>query len=343
MKYIGKGYKSSLKAFNDFEQKCNEIHNFKYSYDKFEYLNNNTKSIIMCPNHSEFTQRPSDHLQGKGCPECAEINRRNARKIDQSEFLQSCKKVHKDRYLLNNVVYTGIKNKIIVTCRVHGDFTIGAETFRKGQNCPQCASIKRNRTKTKSLETFIKEASNKHNNFYDYSLVRYVSDRTPVTIICPDHGAFEQTPNAHLAGKSCSLCTKNVGGFKPTLDSYFYYLKVRTKDIVAYKIGITNHSIKKRYTLRDRAKIEVLYFLKMSSGYEARRLETYLKRKYSEFRYQGKNILKDGNSELYDKDILKYDSYRVELRAIELALKTSTSPTTFTQAAKLVDKIEKTI
>ena len=46
---------------------------------------------------------------------------------------------------------------------------------------------------------------------------------------------------------------------------------------------------------------------------------------------------------IYKQSITIVDSYRVELRAIELALQTSTSPTTFTQAAKLVDKIEKTI
>ena len=44
---------------------------------------------------------------------------------------------------------------------------------------------------------------------------------------------------------------------------------------------------------------------------------------------------------IYKQSLTIVDSYRVELRAIELALNTSTSPTTFTQAAKLVDKIEK--
>lgn len=337
MKYIGKGYKSSLKAFNAFEQKCSILHNFKYSYDEFEYLNNNTKSTIICPLHGKFEQKPSDHLEGKGCSKCAEINRGNTKRIDKSKFIQSCIKVHKNRYVLDNIVYTGIKNKIIVTCRIHGDFNISAEAFRRGQNCPHCAHIKRNRTKTKSLETFIKQANKVHNNFYNYSLVKYTSTKTLVTIICPDHGEFQQTPNAHLVGKSCSLCTKRVGGFKPTLDSYFYYLKVKTEDTITYKIGITNHSIKKRYTLKDREKIEVLCFLKMSSGYEARKLETYLKRKYSEFRYQGKNILKDGNSELYTKNILEYDSYRVELRAIELAIASSEAGMDFAAASTIVD------
>lgn len=46
---------------------------------------------------------------------------------------------------------------------------------------------------------------------------------------------------------------------------------------------------------------------------------------------------------IYKQSLTIVDSYRVELRAIELALNTSTSPTTFTQAAKLVDKIEKTL
>ena len=40
-------------------------------YDLLNYVDNTTKIRIICPIHGEFTQRPNNHLQGNGCPHCA--------------------------------------------------------------------------------------------------------------------------------------------------------------------------------------------------------------------------------------------------------------------------------
>ena len=50
----------------------------------------------------------------------------------------------------------------------------------------------------KTTEQFIKETKIIHGNKYDYSLVDYKGSKTKVKIICPIHGAFEQTPSNHL-------------------------------------------------------------------------------------------------------------------------------------------------
>lgn len=57
-------------------------------------------------------------------------------------------------------------------------------------------------------ENFLRKANEKHNNKYDYSLMNYVNSNTPITIICPLHGAFERTPSSHLSGSGCPICTK---------------------------------------------------------------------------------------------------------------------------------------
>lgn len=58
------------------------------------------------------------------------------------------------------------------------------------------------------LEQFIKKAEEKHNGKYDYSQVVYVNSRTKVTIVCPDHGVFEQLPSSHLQGNGCPKCAR---------------------------------------------------------------------------------------------------------------------------------------
>lgn len=58
----------------------------------------------------------------------------------------------------------------------------------------------------KTQEDFIKKAIEIHNDYYDYSKVKYVKTSLKVKILCPIHGEFEQTPNKHLVGQGCKLC-----------------------------------------------------------------------------------------------------------------------------------------
>jgi len=63
--------------------------------------------------------------------------------------------------------------------------------------------------KRKTTAQFVTEAAILHNNIYDYSLVNYTNRNNKVTIICPIHGEFEQTPNGHLKGYGCYECGRD--------------------------------------------------------------------------------------------------------------------------------------
>ena len=64
--------------------------------------------------------------------------------------------------------------------------------------------------KKSNTEEFIKKAKKVHGNKYDYSKVNYINNHTNVTIICPEHGEFEQTPKGHLRGQGCPKCNGGV-------------------------------------------------------------------------------------------------------------------------------------
>ena len=51
-----------------------------------------------------------------------------------------------------------------------------------------------------TTEEFISKAREVHGDRYDYSKVEYKNAKTKVKIICPIHGVFEQSPDAHLHG-----------------------------------------------------------------------------------------------------------------------------------------------
>ena len=60
---------------------------------------------------------------------------------------------------------------------------------------------------------FITKARMVHGIKYDYSSVDYKGSKTKVSIICPIHGAFEQTPDKHLNGRcGCPACAGNSCG-----------------------------------------------------------------------------------------------------------------------------------
>ena len=49
---------------------ANEKHNGKYDYHKVKYVKSTIKVCIICPEHGEFLQKPTYHIQGQGCPKC---------------------------------------------------------------------------------------------------------------------------------------------------------------------------------------------------------------------------------------------------------------------------------
>jgi hypothetical protein len=44
-----------------FIERCLKIHGNKYDYSKVEYIGAKEKIIIMCKEHTEFLQTPSNH------------------------------------------------------------------------------------------------------------------------------------------------------------------------------------------------------------------------------------------------------------------------------------------
>lgn len=60
-------------------------------------------------------------------------------------------------------------------------------------------SVIQDRNLIKEVE-FIEKARSIHGDLYDYSKVRYISDRQKVIIIDPEYGEFEQIPYNHLMG-----------------------------------------------------------------------------------------------------------------------------------------------
>lgn len=113
------GSKKRVKK-EDFIEKANAIHNFKYDYSKVEYINSNKKVIIICPVHGEFEQTPSSHLGGCGCPKCAVAERSNTKRSKRLSYEDAKSIVQsmniKDSGEYKNAIETTLKDKMLPKC-----------------------------------------------------------------------------------------------------------------------------------------------------------------------------------------------------------------------------------
>ena len=190
-------------TLNDFIKKSEKKHNSKYDYSKVEYKNNSTKVCIICPEHGEFWQRPSDHLGGAGCPLCGGV-----KKHTKETFIEKARLVHGNKYDYSKVEYRNNKTKVCIICPEHGEFWQKPESHtNQKQGCPKCSTTLKSTTKD-----FIEKARAIHGDKYDYSKVEYINSNTKICIICPEHGEFWQISNYHLNGNGCPKCgiEKNI-------------------------------------------------------------------------------------------------------------------------------------
>ena len=187
-------------------KKAREVHGKRYDYSRVKYIGPKDKVEIICKEHGSFFQLLNIHVDYEThCPDCAKIKRRK----NNDHFIKKARLVHGDKYSYPKLKYEFIWNKVIITCKEHGDFEQRAGSHLNGNGCPQCFLENGNRL---NKDKFVINAKKVHGDRYDYSKSVYVTNRTPLEIICKEHGSFFKNPLAHVTGKSgCPKCWESKG------------------------------------------------------------------------------------------------------------------------------------
>lgn len=200
--------RKSIFTKNVLLQEAEMIHGTKYNYTK-TILNGKKKPfIVTCPIHGDF-QKDYYHFikRQQGCPKCGAIKRWDTRgRMTQDEFVLKANKIHDNKYTYDVSNYVSLQKKLNVTCPTHGDFLQTPQKHLQGQGCPLCKLAVISEKNSSNTQEFISKAQEIHRGKYSYEKTFYKNNTTPVTITCPIHGDFQQTPQSHLAGKGCKYC-----------------------------------------------------------------------------------------------------------------------------------------
>ena len=138
------GYEKNRETFRkpieDVIEQCKVVHNNKYEYVlDFEYINNKSILHAICPIHGEFNQEINAHLHGQGCPECAYEDIISRTTLTTDEFIERSRMVHGDKYDYSKTKYRRSKEKVTITCPIHGDFEQKPNFHLMGSGCPKCS------------------------------------------------------------------------------------------------------------------------------------------------------------------------------------------------------------
>ena len=110
----------------------------KYDYTNLKFHTKDSMIDIVCLKHGEFRVNMYSHLKGVDCNDCYLENKIGVGRSSTQEFIAKAVLKHGDKYDYSKTVYTKAHDKVIITCKTHGDFEQVAYYHLNGNGCRVC-------------------------------------------------------------------------------------------------------------------------------------------------------------------------------------------------------------
>ncbi len=215
---------SVRKTTKEFIREAKLVHGDRYDYSLADYHSRNHKIKIICKDHGEFEQLPYIHTKGHNCPKCSLKEQSKLFSYDFDMFYEKATNIHNNTYQYDRNSFTTLQDKMIITCKEHGDFSQTPTAHLRGQGCPECGRKKSWKSHKMTFNEFVKKSNKVHNNRYTYDENQWKSRKNKTTIYCEDHGNFQQYPADHLQGKGCPKCNSSKGELQ--IESWLKYKSI---------------------------------------------------------------------------------------------------------------------
>lgn len=123
------------------------------------------------------------------------------RTVTTESFIVEAKEIYGDRYDYSKVEYKNREHRITIICPIHGEFKAYARDHLDGKGCPKC----------EKADKFLAKLHEKFGDRFGLEQFVYQSSTEPVTLICPEHGAFSRLPGQILSSTfGCPECANKV-------------------------------------------------------------------------------------------------------------------------------------
>lgn len=120
-------------------QKFKKLFGDTYDYSKFIFKKSHSETIVICKKHGAFKVTPYIHSVGRGCPKCSkEQSVIKQRQTIWNRLLKKFYKQHGDKYDYSKSVYKHHLSKIIIICKIHGEFKQSTIDHSRGRGCAKC-------------------------------------------------------------------------------------------------------------------------------------------------------------------------------------------------------------
>jgi len=204
---------------NEFKSRAVTVHGDRFSYENCVYESMHKKVIIGCSIHGEFEQTPLNHLNGQQCPQCAQAQREESKRLGVSEWKEKFTEKHANKYDYSLFTsYKNAKDKIKIICPVHGEFEQSIAEHAYSGGCRLCGVVKRISDSRITQQDVLDKFKSAHGDRYGYDFVKVFDSETPVRIVCKDHGEFLQSPSSHYRGSGCPVCARDIISSSRKLD-----------------------------------------------------------------------------------------------------------------------------
>ena len=209
------------------------------------------------------------------------------RKLTTEQWIEKARAVHGDRYDYSNTEYIRSRDRLVIACRDHGEFTQLPDSHIRGCGCKTCGYIKNVNEQSKTTVEFIADSIRLWGDRYEYSMVDYTSNKNPVTMTCKEHGyAFDQRPDKHLRGQQgCPYCSSRPRGAGMV---YLIEVHVPDTDEKFIKIGWTTSNVRTRFR-EDAFEWKQLNRKMFPNAYLGERWERYIQNMFDDCRYKPKH------------------------------------------------------
>lgn len=166
--------------------------------------------------YPQGTEEPAAKGKAKYKPEKAiEVKPRKQIKWNTELFIKKASEIHNNKFDYSKSAYTNYNSKIEIICKIHGSFMQTVDNHLHGQGCIKCKADKLRINNRSNTKDFVKKAKAIYGDFYDYSKVNYIDNKTKIEVICKKHGLFLADPNNHLSSEAgCKTCGYEVVGEK---------------------------------------------------------------------------------------------------------------------------------